>query len=267
MKAVLDSQSIEIEDSLTNILLYGFGVYSSFVVSEKNMVRGWSYHIERIQRDAKQFLGLDVTRDDIVENVSEYLVDQNASAEMTCRVTIYPGDFNLGAPQNAKAPRILVTGRSGSSLSGQPLKLSLSECDRPYAAHKITNIGAAMKARALAKASGFDDALFTAGGIISEGPTWNVFFSRGGKVYTPANDGKILPGVTRKIVLEILGNAAEEASLVCGDLKNFDSAFATNAAIGVVPIKSIDGFEFDQENKLIASIQDKYCSFPKEEIV
>lgn len=266
MKAILDDTPIEIEDSLANLLLYSFGVYSSFIVSDGNMVRGWEYHIERVQRDAKEFLGIEVSREAISKSVMEFVKGQDPSVEMTCRVTIYPSDFNLGAPHKAGKPKFLVTGRSGSSLSGKPLKLTISECDRPFATHKITNIGAAMKERARAKSSGFDDALFTANRRISEGPTWNVFFIRGGKVQTPEDNGKILPGVTRRMIMELLGSSVEEQSLTSEDLENFDAAFATNAAIGVVPIQSIDSVIFDHENGLVKSLQERYLTVVKNKI-
>ena len=266
MRAILNHAPIEIEDDLNNLLLYGLGVYSSFIVSNKNMVRGWEYHIQRIQRDAKQFLGIDVTRCDISKNLMAFMKDQNIGGEMAFRVTIYPGSFNLGTPHKADSPRILVTGISGSSLSGKPLNLTVFECDRPYAAHKTTNIGAAMKERAKARLSGFDDALFTANRQISEGPTWNIFFELGGTVYTPKNNGKILPGVTRRLVMKILGESVEEVTITSADLSIFDSVFATNSAIGVVPVESIDGMKFNHKDNFIKSLQDRYLSFPEDKI-
>lgn len=266
MKAVLGQTPIKIDDEIANLLLYGFGVYSSFIVTDGNMVLGWHYHVERVRSDAQQFLGITVDREAIVHSVKEFIASQEPAAEMTCRITIFPGSFSIGNPHEAKTPKLMVTGRSGSSLSGKPLGLTLAECNRPFAMHKITNIGAAVKERARAKDSGFDDAILTANGRISEGPTWNVFFTSGDKFFTPPNDGKILPGVTRHILIDILGDKVEEKHIGIEDLKLFDGALATNSAIGVVPIHAIDHIEFNYELPSVQSIQIRYNNISKTKI-
>lgn len=263
MMATLDGERVNLDENFVNLLLYGYGVYSSFVVSDGKMVVGWDYHVQRIQSDALNFLGLTVERERIANSVHSFIETLDASGPVTCRITIFPGDFNLGAPHAAKSPRLLVTGRSGSSLSGKPLALTLTECDRPYAQHKITNIGAAMKRRAEAKAAGYDDALFLAGDRITEGPTWNILFISQDKVITPPSDGHLLPGVTRRLLMEILGSQVEEGIVQDRDLPKFDGALVSNSAIGVVPVRSIGDTDYSCDNPLISTLQKKYQAYPK----
>lgn len=266
MMATLDGTPTELDDAFVNLTLYGFGIYSSFIVSQGRLVRGWDYHVARIQTDAQQFLGLTVTRAEIENSVRAFVKNQPEPEDMTCRITVFPGDFNLGAPQAADRARLLVTGRAGSSLSGKPLNLWPCDCDRPFAQHKITNIGAAMKRRAEAKTAGFDDALFMAGDRITEGPTWNVFFIDGENIVTPPTDGRILPGVTRRIVMDILGDEGREQEVSTADLARFDGAFATNAAIGVVPIRAIGEVSYTAENPIVTRLQAAYRSHPKTDL-
>lgn len=263
MQAILNGNPLNLNNEILPLTLYGFGIYSSFILSNGRLVLGWDHHIARIQSDALQFLGLKVEREDIVRSVQAFVEGKDTSWDMACRITVFPGDFNLGAPQLAETPRLLVTGGSGSSLSGKSLNLQLTECDRPFAQHKITNISAAMKSRARAKAANFDDALFTAQDHITEGPTWNVFFIKGHRVVTPPINGLILPGVTRRILIDILDRDIEEKPITVDNLSDFDGAFATNAAIGVVPIRSIEKSVYSEENEIITRLQETYQAYPK----
>lgn len=263
MLATLNGEPLDINDDYISLLLYGYGVYSSFVVSSQQLVLAWDYHVERMQSDSLHFLGLSITRDDIVNSVTRFLDLLGTSDDITCRITIFPGDFSLGAPHKPNSPHLMVTGRSGSSLSGKPLALKLTECDRPYAQYKITNISAALKRRAEAKLEGYDDALFTARRRITEGPTWNIFFMTNDKIITPPNDGHLLPGVTRRLLMDIIGTTVVEDVVQVDDLPNFFGAFASNAAIGVVPIQEISGIKFSHFTSRIAALQETYKSFPK----
>lgn len=263
MMATLDGAPVELDDDLVNLTLYGFGIYSSFILSGGRLVRGWDYHVQRIISDTRGFLGLDLGRDEIEQSVRSFAGRSEASGDMTCRITVFPREFNLGAPQAASGARLLVTGRSGSSLSGKPLQLHLAECDRPFAQYKITNIAAAMKRRAEAKSAGHDDALFMAHGMIDEGPTWNVFFVRETGVVTPPLNGRVLPGVTRRIIMDILGDEASEEDVRLGDLDGFTGAFATNSAIGVVPIRGIGDIAYATDHEIIARLQRGYADYGK----
>jgi para-aminobenzoate synthetase / 4-amino-4-deoxychorismate lyase len=69
----------------------------------------------------------------------------------------------------------------------------------------------------------------------------NVFLVRDGGVVTPQLDGRILPGVTRATVLDLLSDSAvriSERPVGVDDLAAADEVFATNAIGGVRPVVS-----------------------------
>lgn len=266
MTAVLNGKSRVLDEELLNLTLYGVGVYSSFVV-ETGKVRGWEQHIGRLIRDAREFLGLQIQRDDLVESLKCFLKHAGAGSDaITCRITVFPGSYSLGAPQEASNPQILVTGRSGSSLTGLPLKLSLIECERPFAEYKITNISAAMKWRGEAKLKGFDDPLFYKKNLITEGPTWNIFFVKEDEVFMPELNGDILPGVTRMLLSTLDGASVISKDIEKDSLGSYDSAFVTNSAIGLVPVESIDNYKFSTDHQVISEFKKKYLEVSLEEI-
>ncbi len=93
--------------------------------------------------------------------------------------------------------------------------------------------------------NGFDEAiLLTEQGYVSEGSGENIFLVIDGKLVTPAIYNGILPGITRKTVIELakneLGIVTIERSIERSELYNADEAFLTGAATRVQPIAEID---------------------------
>ena len=94
------------------------------------------------------------------------------------------------------------------------------------------------------KRGGREAILLNMQGHLTGGPSSNVFFVKDRVVFTPSLESGILEGVTRGVVMEILGRegvAVEESVYRPDDLKNADEAFLTFTTAGVVPIYSVDG--------------------------
>ena len=84
--------------------------------------------------------------------------------------------------------------------------------------------------------------LLTPAGHLSEGPGFNLFFVKAGRLHTPA--GNVLEGITRRTVLDLaaeLGVAAETGDYGAEALRGADEAFLSSTAGGVMPVTRIDG--------------------------
>jgi len=94
-----------------------------------------------------------------------------------------------------------------------------------------------------ARAAGADGAVHCAiEGYLTEGAGFNLFFVRGGILFTPARN--VLEGVTRQSVLDLaaeLGIATELGDFPADDLRRADEAFITSTAGGVMPVSRVDG--------------------------
>jgi branched-chain amino acid aminotransferase len=103
-----------------------------------------------------------------------------------------------------------------------------------------------------AEGKGFHEGiLLDVNGYVAEGPGENIFFEKDHKLYTPPL-GNILPGITRRIVLDLArenGIPVEERLFLPEELKYADSAFFTGTAIEVTGIKSLDRHEYPLEWK------------------
>ncbi len=81
-------------------------------------------------------------------------------------------------------------------------------------------------------------------GFLTEGGSSNVFVVRQGRVVTPAKDHRILAGITRQVVLEILsseGVPTVEKSVPETDLRCADEIWITSSTREVWPVTQIDG--------------------------
>ena len=98
-----------------------------------------------------------------------------------------------------------------------------------------------------AQAEGFDDALFVdRAGRVLEGPSWNVFAVRSGRLVTPPLDLGILPGTVRRWVLENLiawDTPGGEEAFTLEELISAEEAFITSSTRGVIPLVAVDGRE------------------------
>lgn len=116
------------------------------------------------------------------------------------------------------------------------------------AAKTAGNYAAALKAQEVAEKEGYSQVLWLDGReqkYIEEVGAMNVFFKIDGKIVTPELNGSILPGITRKSVLQLLrhwGMDVEERRLSIDELleaaKNgtLEEAFGTGTAAVISPI-------------------------------
>lgn len=88
---------------------------------------------------------------------------------------------------------------------------------------------------------GFDTAILCdAQGFVTEGPGFNIFIVRDGRVLTP--DRGSLHGITRQSVLEMcaeLGIPAAVAPITRAELEEADEVFAATTAGGVMPVSRV----------------------------
>jgi len=99
-------------------------------------------------------------------------------------------------------------------------------------------------------------------GKITEGSRSNVFFIRGGEVYTSPAD-EVLLGVTRTMIIRIIEKAGiplHYCSVKKDDLKEFDAAFISGTSPKVLPIASIGEISYDVNEPVLRYIMERYNS-------
>ena len=79
-------------------------------------------------------------------------------------------------------------------------------------------------------------------GNVTEGPGFNVFAVRDGRVFTP--DRNVLHGISRLSVIELcreMGLPCEERTVTPAELREADEIFLSSTSGGVMPVSRLDG--------------------------
>ncbi len=109
---------------------------------------------------------------------------------------------------------------------------------------KMTSLLGNVMANQFAVEHGCYETLFVRDGFVTEASHCNVFFVKGGVVFTHPANAFILDGITRQVVLELCEKLRIEVRLEgvqASDLHGMDEAFLTGTSTQVMAIGSIDG--------------------------
>jgi len=93
---------------------------------------------------------------------------------------------------------------------------------------------------------GADEVLFVKDGLVREGSTANFFAVKQGALYTAPDDGTIVAGVSRRIVMNIardLKIPCHEAAISVEDIFTADELFFTHTSNGIRGISQVNGTE------------------------
>lgn len=181
------------------------------------------------------------------EVVAENRLDE-AGLRITCTRGAGPPDPHSEA---VEPPNVFITGwglRDYTDLYENGARLvTLPGGGRPLAGIKSTSYATSVAGRVAARRAGADDALFVAGdGRVLETTGSNVMILAGTRILTPPADEGVLPGITRRMALEVAeseGFEPEEAPLRVDDLVGADEVLLTSTLREVYGVRSIDGRE------------------------
>ncbi|KAL1195051.1 Branched-chain-amino-acid aminotransferase 3 [Cardamine amara subsp. amara] len=109
----------------------------------------------------------------------------------------------------------------------------------------IGNYAAVLKAQSIAKAKGYSDVLYldcVYNRFLEEVSSCNIFIVKDNVISTPEIKGTILPGITRKSIIDVArtqGFQVEERNVTVDELLEADEVFCTGTAVVVSPVGSI----------------------------
>ena len=109
---------------------------------------------------------------------------------------------------------------------------------------KTVNLLGNVLARQAAAEAGAYEAILHEDGIVTEGAATNVFAVYGGVLYTHPLTQRILPGVTRKVLMEViaeLGLPVKQEVIALSRLALAEEMFVCGSTTDVTPIVKLDG--------------------------
>lgn len=88
------------------------------------------------------------------------------------------------------------------------------------------------------------EAILYRDGYITEGAASNVFIVTGDTVTTPPKSNRLLPGITRDLVVELIGASpyqCREVPVSKAELLQADEIWITSSTLGIAPVVRLDG--------------------------
>lgn len=226
-------------------LMFAEGVFETFRW-KKSHPAYLSAHLDRLSRGA-EFLKIPSPGHDYLKGAIGNAVEHSKLDDAYVKVCLLssgpkkfsdlPGDsqvlvlVRMYEPQREQMTAHVASSRRNSS--------------SPLVGIKTTNYLENVLARREAKSLGYDEAIFlNERDEITEGTATNLFWVKDGKLFTPAVDCGLLPGITRKVILSLapeLGFEVREGGFGLEDVLSSQGAFLTNSLVGVTALTEVDG--------------------------
>jgi branched-chain amino acid aminotransferase len=230
----------------------GFRIFTACRTIGQNVFR-LEDHLERLFNSAKTiYMALPHSRQELKGIIQEILAkNQERKGELLLEIIYSGGGPNSSglAPAGQADLYVLVLPLTLPSARWyeQGIKLASFPYQRQWPEVKLLNyLGGMIAHQTVVKKYQADEALFVSQdshSVILEGTTFNFFIVKRQVLLTHPLDGKILPGITRKVALELAGKKGtpvKEDYFTLDDLRDVDEAFITSSTRNIVPVVKID---------------------------
>ena len=243
-------------DFYSQSLHYGYSVFEGIrsykTVNGETKIFKEAEHFERLKNSAAALnMPYHWTTQELIDATYEVL-KRNKLQDAYIRPVVY-APANMKFDVNEKSFIVIEAWEMQPFLGEKLLRVMTSSFQRPNpkgfkihakaAGHYVNSILASQEA----KSNGFDEALLLdMNNNVAEAPGANLFYEKGGKLFTPA-PGNILTGITRATVLEICNELhieVEEKYFTIDELKQADAAFFCGTAAEVIGFESLDEYRF-----------------------
>ncbi|MFI6444929.1 aminotransferase class IV family protein [Kitasatospora sp. NPDC050543] len=245
-------------EALAALALTNYGHFTTLRVEDRR-ARGLALHLDRLVRDCRTVFAAELDPERVRALLRRAV--GAAAGPLVARVTVFDPALEVGQPGATGAePAVLVTIRPAPALPLPPLRVRSVPYAREFPAVKHVGLFGLLAHRAAAQRAGYDDALFTDGrGCVSEGGTWNAAFHDGERLVWP--DAECLPGVTMALLRQVWDTSGT-AAVPLAEVAGYRAAFATNAAVGVRAIASVDGVALAVDDPVTGLLRAAYAEIP-----
>ena len=226
--------------------LLGDGVFETIAVINHKPL--WlDEHLQRMSQAAAE-LGIAFNAEGLFAGLTAILKKSQAQFE-ALRITLSRGKTTRGLSGSGTSPSLLITlDEFDAKNLFQPCRLKVSQVRRnefaPSSRLKtLSYIDGIAAAREVAKDA--DDALMlNTRGHVASSTVSNIFLIQGSELITPALAQGILPGITRRVLLDNgkkMGFAPVEKTVSLEDLFRADAVFLCNSLRFVRPVTELNG--------------------------
>ena len=242
----LDIQKAKISP-LDRGFLFGDAIYEVIIaVNKKPFELG--AHLTRLKKNISSLKYSLSDQFDLEETILE-VISRNKFLNQIIYVQISRGTDTIRdhIPSNDLSPTIFVSShelKTDFSPSSGEKAILLEDFRWRKSQIKATSLLANVIYRSEAKNQEVFETILFENGFITEGAVSNVFCCIDNKILTPPLTENILPGVTRKVILELIQDTSfeyEETKITVDSFLSAEEIWVTNSTKGVIPIIELDG--------------------------
>ncbi|WP_067931978.1 aminotransferase class IV [Alicyclobacillus kakegawensis] len=222
---------------------FGDGVYEVVrVYGGRPFLLEW--HLERFERSCSA-IGLHnpLSREDWIRLIHEAVRRSHESeAQVYWQLTRGAAPRVHWFPGSDSKVTLIVRAQTAAAPTGGATLLAYPDERWAHVFVKTINLLPNVLAKESAHRAGADEALLVRGGVITEGAGSNAWFVSDGKLYTHPADRHILPGITRRLVLQLaqsLGIPTLERAVTLSELRNVEEVFMTGTTTEILPVQKI----------------------------
>lgn len=259
---LVDGEFVPAEEArlsvLANVVSYGTGTFDGIraywnAAHQELYLLDAAAHYERMRRSAR-ILGLDLAVADPVSGTVELLRRNDVRGDAYVRPLLFLAGEQLAVRMHDSGTRFCVaaTPVPGDYIDPRGVRCMVSTWRRasdvaiPNRAKVIGSYVGPALAKSEAIRNGFDEAiLLTGDGYVAEATTSNILIRAGSEWATPPVTDDILEGITRRQVMDLLGDrfgiAVSERRIHRSELYACDEALLCGTAAMVVPVVEVDG--------------------------
>jgi D-alanine transaminase len=250
----INGKFVKEEEAYISIFDRGFlfsdAIYEVTAVIDKKLV-SWEGHLNRLRYSLSELNIKFSYSDEELFSIHKKLIVQNKINEGLVYLQISRGkaERDFAFPKPEVEPTIVLFTQIKNLINNPKIKFGskvISSPDLRWGRADIKTVqllySSIMKQKALDL--GKDDVWFENNKLITEGSSNNTFIiSNNGTLITRSLSTKILPGITRKSILEYAKKAnfnIEEKPFTIEDTKNAKEAFSCSSTTFIMPVVEID---------------------------
>jgi len=249
----LNDKFLDIKDAKISPLdrgfLFGDAIYEVIIAVNKKPFE-LDAHIARLKKNISSLQYSLSDQIDLEEIILE-IISRNKFSKQVIYVQISRGTDSIRdhIPSNDLIPTVFVSShelKTDFSPSFGEKAILLEDFRWRKSQIKATSLLANVMYRSEAKQQGVFETILFENGFITEGAVSNVFCCIENKIITPPLTENILPGVTRKVILNLIQDTSlvyDETKIPIDTFLSAEEIWVTNSTKGIIPIIELDGIK------------------------
>ncbi len=254
----LNGQYLPVDQATISVMdrgfLFGDGVYEVIPVFGNKLLR-LDEHLHRLQNSLNRISLPDPHSNEEWTGIFSCLLKQNEGEDRALYLQISRGayakrdltintDLSTDYPPTVFAMVLQVTPPDIEIVSAGISVITVDDFRWNACDIKSTSLVASVMLKQQAIVAEVDDAILIRNHVVTEGTASNVFIVKNGVLITPPTGHKLLPGITRDLVIEIAKNntiLVVEREVKEAELYNADEIWMTSSTREIAPVISLNG--------------------------